>query len=102
MGDFGVLLDAGFSKQRALMWNVVFAFTAVGGGVLGYFGLSAMHRAIPYVLALSAASFIYIAIADLVPGLHQYHGLGASVAQSLMIALGIGIMTIAIALLKLT
>jgi zinc and cadmium transporter len=100
MGDFGVLLDSGFSKRRALKWNVVFSITAVAGGVLGYFGLSAVHQAIPYVLALSAASFIYIAIADLVPGLHQHHGMGASVAQSLMIALGIGIMIIAIGLLN--
>lgn len=99
MGDFGILLDSGFSKRRALWWNVIFSMTAVLGGVIGYFGLSLAHVAIPYVLAISAASFIYIAIADLVPGLHQAVGPKAALAQSLMIGLGIGTMVTAISLL---
>jgi zinc and cadmium transporter len=99
MGDFGILLDSGFSKRQALVWNVTFSVAAVLGGVIGYFGLSIVHNAIPYVLALSAASFIYIAIADLVPGLHQAIGPQAALAQSLMIGLGIGIMSTATSML---
>jgi zinc and cadmium transporter len=100
LGDFGILLDSGFSRRQALIWNVVFSATAVFGGVLGYFGLSHLHAAIPYVLATSAASFIYIAIADLVPGLHRHTGIKASLAQSVMIAGGIGTMGIAISFLN--
>jgi zinc and cadmium transporter len=44
----------------------------------------------PYLLALSAASFIYVAIAGLIPGLHKQRDLGASVRQLLLILAGIG------------
>ena len=88
-----------FPSGRRSIWNVTFSLAAVLGGVIGYFGLSIVHSAIPYVLALSAASFIYIAIADLVPGLHQAIGPQAALAQSLMIGLGIGIMSTAISVL---
>ncbi len=99
MGDFGILLDSGFSKRQALWWNVIFSIAAVLGGVTGYFGLSLVHAAIPYVIALSAASFIYIAIADLVPGLHQAIGPKVALAQCVMIGLGIGTMAMTISLL---
>lgn len=89
LGDFAVLLDSGFSWRRALFWNVAFSFTAIGGGVLGYFAFSAARPAIPYVIALAAASFIYVAIADLVPGLHRHATMHAAVGQSLAIAFGI-------------
>jgi zinc and cadmium transporter len=100
MGDFGILLDSGFSKRQALKWNVIFSAAAVVGGLLGYVALSSVHAAIPYVLAVSAASFVYVAIADLVPGLHQQPGVKASLLQSVMIASGIGTMGFAISLLN--
>jgi zinc and cadmium transporter len=99
MGDFAVLLDSGFSWQRALFWNVAFSVAAMVGGLLGYFALSAAQPAIPYVVALAAASFIYIAIADLVPGLHQHTAARSAVAQSLAIACGGACMALAVAYL---
>jgi zinc and cadmium transporter len=90
MGDFAVLLDSGFSWRHALFWNVAFSIAAVVGGLLGYSMLSVVHGATPYVVALAAASFIYIAMADLVPGLHQENTGIAALAQSTMIALGVG------------
>ena len=99
MGDFAVLLDSGFSWQRALFWNVAFSVAAIVGGLLGYFALSAAQPAIPYVVALAAASFIYIAIADLVPGLHQHTAVRSAVAQSLAIACGSACMALAVAYL---
>jgi zinc and cadmium transporter len=100
MGDFGILLDSGFSKRQALIWNGLFSATAVLGGVLGYLGLSHGQAAIPYVLSVSAASFIYIAIADLVPGLHQHTGMKVSFLQSIMVASGIGTMAITISFMN--
>ena len=100
MGDFAVLLDAGLSWRRALFWNVAFSLAAVGGGVLGYFALSVAQPVIPYVIALAAASFIYIAIADLIPGLHQHTSIHASVGQLLTIAMGVGGMALAILYLE--
>jgi zinc and cadmium transporter len=71
LGDFGVLLDAGLSPRRALWWNTLSATTAVLGGVIATLALGVLHAATPYVLALSAASFLYLALADLVPSLHD-------------------------------
>jgi zinc and cadmium transporter len=99
MGDFAVLLDSGLSRRRALFWNVAFSFAAIGGGVAGYFALSVAQPAIPYVVALAAASFIYIAIADLVPSLHQHTAARSAVAQSLAIACGAACMALAVAYL---
>ena len=72
VGDFMVLLAAGYSRQRALLLNAVSGSMAVVGGLLGYVVLQGVQGAIPYLLALAAASFIYIAVADLVPAL-QIH-----------------------------
>ena len=90
MGDFAVLLDSGFSWRGALFWNVVFSVAAMVGGVLGYFALlGRQDLRLPYVIALAAASFIYVAIADLIPGLQKYTSARAAVAQSLTIVLGV-------------
>lgn len=72
VGDFMVLLDAGYSRRRALLMNVLSGSMAVAGGILGYVVLQGVQGAIPYLLALAAASFIYIAVADLVPALQKH------------------------------
>ena len=92
LGDFAVLLESGFTRRRALFWNVTFSLAAMAGGLLGYYSLSTAKPAIPYILALAAASFVYIAIADLVPGLHRHAAMRASVAQSLAMACGVASM----------
>lgn len=71
IGDFIVLLNAGYSKVRALAYNALSGLAAVLGGLAGYFMLAGARDAVPYVLMLSAASFIYVALADLVPDLHR-------------------------------
>lgn len=74
VGDFLVLRHAGYSKRRALFLNLLASSTSIAGGVLGYFALGTLQSAVPYALALAAASFIYIAIADLIPHLHATDG----------------------------
>lgn len=71
IGDFIVLINAGYTRGRALAYNVLSGLSAVAGGVLGYLSLSRTQDLLPYVLALAAASFIYIALADLIPDLHR-------------------------------
>ncbi len=71
VGDFMVLLAAGYSRARALAMNLLSGAAAVLGGVLGWAMLQGVSGAIPYVLALAAASFLYIAVADLVPLLQR-------------------------------
>jgi zinc and cadmium transporter len=90
IGDFMVLLNAGLSKSRALLLNAVSGAAMVLGGVAGYIALDGMQTAVPYVLVVAAASFIYIAVADLVPELHSHRKLSDAVAQFALLLLGIG------------
>jgi zinc and cadmium transporter len=90
VGDFAILLNSGFSRGRALAYNVLASLTTVIGGVVAYFSLSLAQQAVPYVLAVAASSFIYIAVADLIPGLHKRTELGATAQQIALILLGIG------------
>lgn len=91
IGDFLVLIQSGYSRGEALLWNAVASLMAVVGGLLGYLALAAVNAAIPYALAVSAASFLYIAISDLVPMLHRSAETRTAVAQVALILLGIGV-----------
>lgn len=89
VGDFAVLLHSGFSRRRAFLYNVLTSLTTVIGGVLSYFALQSMQAALPYILAVAASSFIYIAVADLIPTLHQRVEGKAALQQVVLIAAGI-------------
>lgn len=90
LGDIAILLDSGYSKTRAFLYNLFSSLTTLPGAVIAYFYLGAARQAVPYILALSAASFIYIALADLVPGMHQHTEIGKAAGQITLILLGIG------------
>jgi zinc and cadmium transporter len=89
VGDFAILLESGLSRRRAFAWNLVSGSASLPGAVLGYAALDRVEGAVPYVLALAAASFLYIGLADLIPGLHRRPGGWASVSQFLLILLGV-------------
>ena len=89
IGDFAILLHSGYSKSKALQLNLISSFASVAGGVLGYFVLLTMQSWIPTLLALAAASMIYVAVADLIPGLHKRAQLRDTVQQVALIALGV-------------
>lgn len=74
VGDFAILLQSGYSKSKALFYNVLASFTTVIGGVLAYYSLEDLHDVLPFFLALASSSFIYIAVADLIPSLHKKNG----------------------------
>jgi zinc and cadmium transporter len=90
VGDFLVLLHSGYSKGRALAMNALSSLAAVAGALLGYFALSLAQAWIPAILAIAAASMLYVAVADLIPGLHRRARLRETAAQVVFIALGIG------------
>lgn len=89
VGDFAILLHSGYSKARALQLNLISSLASVVGGVLGYFVLQVMQAWIPSLLALAAASLLYVAVADLIPGLHKRARLRDTVQQVALIALGV-------------
>jgi len=90
LGDFAILLHSGLGKARAFAYNLLSSITTLPGVLIGWFWLDDVRQAIPYVLAVSAASFIYIAVADLVPSLHRRTGAEAVVKQAALILAGIG------------
>ncbi|KPJ98211.1 MAG: ZIP zinc transporter [Nitrospira bacterium SG8_35_4] len=90
VGDFAILLDGGYSKQRAFLYNLLSSSTTLPGAVISYFFLKAAQTAVPYILALSAASFIYIAMADLIPELHRRFGIRNTLRQFSLFIAGIG------------
>jgi zinc and cadmium transporter len=95
VGDFALLLHAGMSRQRALILNMATGLASVLGGIVAYFGLSKAQQALPYALALAAAGFLYIAVAGLIPGLHRRADPRTSLAQVLLMSIGVGIIAIA-------
>jgi zinc and cadmium transporter len=90
VGDFVILMHSGYAKGRAFAYNLLSSFATLVGGLLAYYGLSAAQGAVPVMLALAAASMIYVAVADLIPGLHKRTELRATVSQVALILLGIG------------
>lgn len=89
VGDFAILLHSGYGKGRALLYNLLSSSTTLAGAVIAYFALSSIERLVPYVLAISAASFLYIAMSDLVPGLHRVISLRKASVQVAFIVGGI-------------
>jgi zinc and cadmium transporter len=89
VGDFAILLQSGYSKGKALAYNVMASLTTVLGGVLAYFSLANLNDKLPYFLALAASSFIYIAVADLIPSLHQKTDMKTSLEQIALIVAGV-------------
>jgi zinc and cadmium transporter len=94
VGDFAVLLSSGMSRARALLLNLLSSLTSVIGGLIAYFSLGHALRVLPYAVAIAAASFIYVAVADLIPGLHRRVSTRESIAQVVLISVGIAIIAI--------
>lgn len=89
VGDFAILLHSGYSRKKALFYNVLASLTTVIGGVLAYFWLADLRDSLPYFLTLAASSFIYIAVADLIPSLHKKTDIKTSLEQITLIGAGV-------------
>jgi zinc and cadmium transporter len=88
VGDFAILLHSGFSKGKALFYNILVSLSTVVGGVLAYYSLEGLQNSLPYFLAMAASSFIYIAVADLIPSLHKKTDIKTSLQQIVLILAG--------------
>jgi zinc and cadmium transporter len=100
MGDFLILLHSGFSKAKAFAVNMLSSLATVVGGLLGYYALQVFDGLQSTLLGIVAASMIYVAVADLIPGLHRRPELRDTAFQALLIALGIGTIGLVGALLS--
>ena len=90
VGDFAILLESGYSKRKALILNLLSSISTIPAAIIGYFLLDFLNSLIPIFIAISAASFIYIALTDLSPELqHQKIGLRVSIRQICLLIAGI-------------
>ena len=89
VGDFLILLHSGYTKRYAFMLNLLSSAAMVVGGVLAYFALQTMQEWVNTLIALATASMLYVAVADLIPGLHRRPEIRATIQQVVLIGLGI-------------
>jgi zinc and cadmium transporter len=89
VGDFIVLIQAGFSRSRALLFNALSGLAAVLGGLVGYFVVGPWSELLPYLMVAASSSFIYVAVADLIPQLQHRLSLRDTVIQLVWLALGL-------------
>lgn len=95
VGDFAILLHAGMTRGRAMFLNMATGLASMLGGVVAYFGLERAIGALPYALALAAAGFLYIAVAGLIPALHRRAEPRTSLAQVVLMGLGVAVIALA-------
>lgn len=95
LGDYLILLHSGYSRVRALAFNLLSSLATLVGAMLAYFALSELQEWVPTLLGLAAASMIYVAVADLIPSLHKRTELKATIQQVVLIALGIASIVLA-------
>ncbi|HQU63411.1 MAG: ZIP family metal transporter [Nitrosomonas sp.] len=90
-GDFIILLNSGYTRGKAFLLNLLSSFATLVGGVLAYFMLGALDFLVLPLLSFASASMIYVALSDLIPGLHKRPEIGATIQQVSLILLGIGV-----------
>lgn len=90
LSNFVILLHSGYSRRKALGYNLLTGLAMVVGGLIGYFALTPLMSLVPLLVAVAAASMLYVAVADLIPGLHRRAELSSTLQQSLLIGLGVG------------
>lgn len=95
LGDLAVLLHSGMTPARALLFNTASSLTSIVGGLAGYLALRDTLDILPYAISVAAASLIYVAVADLIPGLHRRTDPAGSVVQVLLIGAGVGVIAVA-------
>lgn len=91
VGDFGVLLHSGYGRLQAFLLNFLSASTTIAGAALAYITVGQATRVMPYLLAISAASFLYIGAADLIPSLNRDAHPASGLRQFALVLAGVGV-----------
>jgi zinc and cadmium transporter len=94
VGDFAILLHAGYSRSKALLLNVMSGAASALGAIAAFMAFDVVPQLRPYFLILTAASFLYVAMADLIPGLHRGRTDASSMRQIVLIAAGVATMLV--------
>ena len=90
LGDFGVLIHSGWSKRKALVFNLISGLAFPLGGVLAYLASSELNLA--FLVPFAAGNFIYIGASDLVPEVNKHHGAATDLLLFVSFAAGIAVL----------
>jgi zinc and cadmium transporter len=101
VGDYIVLLNAGFSRAKALFYNAISGLSAVVGGLVGYVVVGPWEALFPYLLVIASSSFVYVAVADLIPQLQQRMSLKDTAAQLAWLAAGMAMIVLVVRAVRL-
>lgn len=93
LGDFGILLHAGYKRDKVIGFNALTGLLAFLGAFIGYFFATKITGLVPVLLSLTSANFIYLSLADLLPEVHE-KAKGNLLLHTLPFFLGAGIMLI--------
>jgi len=91
LGDFVVLLNAGLARRKAFVLILFTSLCTAVGGVVGYFLLQQAQEFVPYVLVVAASSFLYIAVSDLIPQMHERGTLADAIPQLILVGIGVAV-----------
>ena len=94
IGDFAMLLHGGFGRNKAILYNFYSSLASLGGAIVGYFAIQMAEPLRLAILPLAAGGFLYIALADLIPQLHEQTSPRKTVEQIVLLAAGFGLMMI--------
>lgn len=94
MGDLVVLQRAGGNRRMALIKVSLAGSVTAIGGVVGYYLVDSLQDFLPYFLAVASSSFIYVALADLIPQLQRQLSLRETAVQVAWLALGIAMVSV--------
>lgn len=89
VGDFAILLHSGYGRGRALLLNGLSGLASTAGALVAVFALPSVPALVPYALSIAAASFLYVSMADLIPGLHRNRLESSPIRQIVLVGLGI-------------
>jgi len=97
LGDFGILIKSGYPKKKALLYNLLSGSSSLIAGIAAYFLLDTLQAYIPYALTIAAASFLYVAMADLIPEMHKETKPKESIIQLVLILTGVVLIALSVA-----
>ena len=89
-----MLLNAGFTRRKALLFNALSGLAAVAGGVIGYFVVGPWEQLFPFLLVAASSSFIYVAVADLLPQMQRRLPWRDTASQLAWLAVGLGMVVL--------
>lgn len=92
IGDFGILINSGYSTKRALFLNFLSAFMAIAGTVISLIIGNVADTVTFWLIPIASGGFIYIAMSDLIPEMHKTRQVNRSILQLIFIFIGIGSM----------